>query len=203
MPAYVDAIEGYLGRLRGRPVSLVGHEFALARDFHAAGVSLASVLSAIDRGREAAGPVVSLSFCSRFLRGQVRPGSAGAVTPEAPPRGVSSEAVRATLRRLEALVEALSREEWREDVTVGRLLEQARALLRQPPADVDDQVLRIDRAVDAWISAGLAVEEVERCRRELHRSLARAASSTSAVDEAVRREAARRVRERLRLPRLT
>jgi hypothetical protein len=202
LPAYVDAIEGHLERLRGRRVSLVGNEFALARSFHAAGVSLASVLAAIDRACEAAGPVVSLAFSSRFLHAHRRSETTDAAPAEMPPREAGPEEVRAAFRHLEALAEGLSREEWREDPTARRLLEQARALQQHAGSDLQEEVRRIDHAVDAWISTGLTGEELDRCRRELRRSLARAASSAAALDQAVRREAVRRARERLRLPRL-
>jgi len=202
LPAYVDAIEGYLERLRGHRVSLVGKEFALARGFHAAGVSLASVLAAIDRACQAGGPVVSLAFSSRFLHGHRRSETTGAAPAETPPREASPDEVTAALRHLETLAEGLSREEWREDPTARRLLEQARALQQDARSDLQEEIRRIDRAVDAWISAGLTGEELDRCRRELRRSLTRAASSAAALDEAVRREAVRRARERLRLPRL-
>jgi hypothetical protein len=64
---YLEAVESHLSRLRGRSVSLAGHDFDQARSLHRAGIPLANVLTAIDRAAEAAGPVVSLGFCERFL----------------------------------------------------------------------------------------------------------------------------------------
>lgn len=61
---YVEAIESHLSRLRGVDHVLSPPDFALARSWQAAGVSLAEVLAAIDEAAER-GPLSSLRGCRK------------------------------------------------------------------------------------------------------------------------------------------
>jgi hypothetical protein len=199
--AYVETIEGYLGRLRGRELSLSPRDVGLARRLHSAGVPLANVMAAIDRAREAAGPAVSLAFAARFLRNPARPRPDG--TGRGPAQALAAGPARVETPNLEALIAALTREEWRGDVFVERLTAQARELVEEGRAgDLAAGLQSLDAAVDAWLAGRLSAKELQACRLELRRSLARAVSHVAAREEAVRREAVRRARERLRLPRL-
>jgi hypothetical protein len=60
LETFVDAIEAALRARRGKDHVLSPHDFALARGWHGAGVSLATVLVAIDEAFESIRPVARL-----------------------------------------------------------------------------------------------------------------------------------------------
>lgn len=60
--AFVEGIERHLRRLKGAEVVLSPEEFALARQWHGARVSLARVLAAIDEKHADGGPPRSLLY---------------------------------------------------------------------------------------------------------------------------------------------
>jgi len=70
--AFVEAIEAHLGRLRGAEHVLSPRDFALARGWHAAGVALADVLTALDAAHAETGQSPSLAFCRKRIEASRR-----------------------------------------------------------------------------------------------------------------------------------
>ncbi len=65
LEAYVEAIEAHLGQRRRREHTLSPRDFALARAWFGAGVSLAEVLVALDEAFDSGQRAPSLAFCRR------------------------------------------------------------------------------------------------------------------------------------------
>jgi hypothetical protein len=209
LEAYVEAIEGHLRARRGVDHTLSPRDFALARGWHQAGVSLATVLVGMDRAFEKDASVSSLAFCRRFVDELAAAGPLPPPRPAPPAESVplpELEEVLAALRErmnafappasasfgpplrriqeIEDLLAVASRPNW----------SYVRAKLRE----IDDEVARA--ALQALPEAELA---------ELHAEAARAIERhRGRVDEAALRDAQdrftlQRARERLGLPRVS
>jgi hypothetical protein len=209
LEAYVEAIEGHLRARRGADHTLSPRDFALARGWHQAGVSLATVLVGMDRAFEKDNSVSSLAFCRRFVDELAAAGPLPPPRPAPPAESVplpELEEVLAALRErmngfappmsaafghplrriqeIEDLLAVASRPNW----------SYVRAKLRE----IDDEVARA--AVQA-----LPAEELQ----ELHAEAARAIERhRGRVDDAALRDAQdrftlQRARERLGLPRVS
>jgi hypothetical protein len=67
LEAYVEAIESHLGQRRCREHTLSPRDFALARTWFGAGISLAAVLVALDEAFDSGQTAPSLAFCRRTV----------------------------------------------------------------------------------------------------------------------------------------
>jgi hypothetical protein len=202
--AFAAAIEETLRARRGREHVLSPRDFALARAWHEAGVSLATVLVAIDAAFERDPSTASLALCRR--RVEELAGSASRA-------GAPLETERATLpevaERLDALRERL--EELPGRATALPLAELAVvsdlvAVASRPNWDYLRQKLRsIDGLVtDAAVEA-LPPEEAAALRQESSRAAGRHRGrvDAAALVDAEERLFRQRARESLRLPRVS
>lgn len=198
----LEAVERHLSARRGRPCVLSPRDFALLREWHAAGVPLQAVLSGIDRGL-ASDDTASLAYCRRFVeRGRARDGArlsgAAAADPGGELAGTLLELERAIARR--EAHPAFERPQ--------RLIAELRDLLavaREPNRRYFEAALAgIDDAVAEAALESLPAEEARGLLAEAEPAVARQRGLAPAVlAEAQRRHAARRARERLQLPRLS
>jgi hypothetical protein len=206
---YVEAIEGHLRARRGVEHTLSPRDFGLARAWHQAGVSLATVLVGLDRAFEKSDSVSSLAYCRRFVDELAAAGPLPTVRPAPPAESVplpELEEVLAALRErmntftppvsaafgpplrriqeIEDLLAVASRPNW----------SYVRAKLRE----IDDEVAR------AALHA-LSAQELQELHDEATRAIER---HRGRVDEAALRDAQdrftlQRARERLGLPRVS
>ena len=65
LEAYVEAIESHLAQRRRREHTLSPRDFALARTWFGAGISLVEVLVALDEAFDSGQTAPSLAFCRR------------------------------------------------------------------------------------------------------------------------------------------
>jgi hypothetical protein len=203
LEAFVEAIEASFRVRRGRGHVLAPRDFALARSWHEAGVSLATVLVAIDAAFEHDPATASLAPCRRRVE-ELR-------APEA--ARTARDAERASLpevaERLDALRERLEQLPGRatalplaELATLSDLV----AVASRPNWDyLRERLRRLDELVTA-----AAVEALTRAEREALEGEAAKASERhrGKVDEQALREATERLvrlraRETLRLPRVS
>lgn len=176
-------------------------DFALAREWHRAGIPLASVLAGIDRtAREAS----SLQSCRRAVETLA---AAGVAAPDlAPPEAPAPEDLPA---RLQALTAALARGDRagafeRARRRLAELVDLA-AVARAPnPAYLRAALAELDALVDD--AAVLALTDAERRAFEAEAvpGLGRAAGRVApeALQDARRNHLCRRARERFALPRV-
>lgn len=199
----VEAVERHLSARRGRPCELSPRDFALLREWHAAGVPLHAVLSGIDRGL-GDGDTVSLAYCRRFVeRGAGRD----------PQRRAAEEArshdggeLRGALQELErAIAQGGAHAAFERP---QRLIAELRDLLdvaREPNSRYLESALQdIDDAVAEAALESLPEEQSRALLAEAEPAVARQRGLAPGVlADAQRRHAARRARARLRLPRLS
>ena len=204
LEAFAAAIEEALRARRGREHVLSPRDFALARGWHEAGVSLATVLVAIDAAFERDPSTASLALCRR--RVEELAGSSSRA-------GAPLETERATLpevaERLDALRERL--EELPGRAAALPLAELAEvsdlvAVASRPNWDYLRQKLRrIDGLVtDAAVEA-LSPEAAAALRQESSRAAGRHRGRVdeAALVDAEERLFRQRARESLRLPRVS
>lgn len=198
----MEAVERHLAARRGRPCVLSPHDFALLREWHEAGVPLAVVLSAIDRGL-ADGDTVSLAYCRCFVeRGVAR------ATPWPGEFDSGADAGGELLGTLLALEQAIAGRAHAAFERPQRLIAALRDLLavsREPNLRYLEGALQgIDDAVAEAALESLPAEEARGLLAEAEPAVARQRGLAPVVlAEAQRRHAARRARERLQLPRLS
>ena len=72
LQAFVQALEAWFTRHRGREHVLSPQDFSLARGWHAAGVSLAEVLTVLDEAAGSGEAIGSLGYCRRRLEARRR-----------------------------------------------------------------------------------------------------------------------------------
>lgn len=205
LEAFVAAIEAELRARRGREHVLSPRDFALARGWHEAGVSLASVLVAIDAAFERDPQTVGLAPCRR----RVEELSAGGGRKGAAPLESERASLPEVAERLDALRERL-----------GELPGRAIALPLAELAEVSDLIAvasrpnweylrerlrRIDALVAEAAVEALPPEALLALRQESARAAER---HRGRVDEAALADAAERLlrqraRETLRLPRVS
>ncbi len=204
LEAFAAAIEEALRARRGREHVLSPRDFALARGWHEAGVSLATVLVAIDAAFERDPGTASLALCRRRVEELAGPASRA---------GAPLETERATLpevaERLDALRERL--EELPGRAAALPLAELAEvsdlvAVASRPNWDYLRQKLRrIDGLVtDAAVEA-LPPEAAAALRQESSRAAGRHRGRVdeAALVDAEERLFRQRARESLRLPRVS
>jgi hypothetical protein len=198
----VEAVERHLAARRGRPCVLSPHDFALLREWHAAGVPLSAVLAALDRGL-GEGDTVSLAYCRRFVergveRAAQHPGEADS----------GADAGAQLLGTLLALEQAIAGRAHAAFERPQRLMLELRDLLAvscEPNGRYLERALQeIDDAVAQAALESLPADEARGLLAEAEPAVARQRGLAPAVlAEAQRRHAARRARERLRLPRIS
>jgi hypothetical protein len=202
---YVEAIESHLKARRGVDHALSPRDFALARTWFNAGVSLATVLVGIDRAFDAGARVSSLAFCRRAveellasgppLQQKTLPRAEGAPLPEV--RDLLDQLLEGLLtlrcpgfepclRRIRELTDLLSvatRPNW--DYVRGKLRE-------------------IDEEVSAAVIGALPAGDVAALKAEARRAVDRHRGRVEggALEDAMMRYLVYRARERLRLPRV-
>jgi hypothetical protein len=204
LEAFVSAIEEALRSRRGKEHVLSPRDFALARGWHEAGVSLATVLVAIDAAFEEDPQTVGLALCRR--RVEALAGGGGKRT------GALRETEPASLpevaERLDALRERLEELPGRATALPLAALAAVRdlvAVASRPNWDyLRERLRRVDGLVaDAAVEA-LPPEAAASLRRESARAAERHRGRVDdvALAEASERLFRQRARESLRLPRV-
>jgi hypothetical protein len=202
--AFVEAIESVLRARRGADHVLTPRDFALARSWYEGGVSLATVLVAIDLAFETNPATTSLAVLRRRVE------ELAALGPR--PQGASRESEHLSLPELAERLTAL-----RE-----RLLELPGRIAAQPLAELAEvadlvsvasrpnwdylrrHLRRVDDLVAEAAVGALADEDAAAIRAQASRSAARHRGKVDArsLGEAVARFVRQRAREKLRLPRV-
>jgi hypothetical protein len=185
---------------QGRPCTLSPRDFALLREWHAAGVPLAAVLSGIDRAGRA-GEAVSLAYCRRFVeppREATRPLAVDGVDAAADLLATLAELAR-------AVADAGGPPPFERALRLIAELRDFMGVSREPNRRYLDGALHaIDEAVAEAALESLPEAEARGLLDEAEPALARQRGLAPGLrDEARRRHAARRARERLGLPRLS
>jgi hypothetical protein len=204
LEAFAAAIEEALRARRGREHVLSPRDFALARGWHEAGVSLATVLVAIDAAFEKDPSTASLALCRRRVEELAfSPSRAGA------PLETAQASLPEVAERLDALRERL--EELPGRAAALPLAELAEvsdlvAVASRPNWDyVRQKLRRIDGLVtDAAVEA-LPPEAAAALRQEASRAAGRhrVRVDEAALVDAEERLFRQRARESLRLPRVS
>lgn len=202
LEAFVEAIEQAFRARRGKEHVLAPREFALAKGYHEAGVSLATVLVAIDAAFEADPRTASLAACRRRIEELAAPGAGRA----------AHEVERASLaevgERLDALRERLLELPGRASaLPLAELAELADlvAVSSRPNWDyLRERLHRLDSLVAAAAVDALDADQAQELRVETARAAERHRDRVDAraLDEVVERLFRLRARELLRLPRV-
>jgi len=206
LETFVDAIEAALRARRGKDHVLSPHDFALARGWHGAGVSLATVLVAVDEAFERDPSTSSLARCRRRVEELAAGGSRGA-------GALLGQAERASLpdlaERLDALRERLLELPGRAAaLPLAELAEVSGlvAVASRPNWDyLRERLRRIDALVSQAAVEALPAEEAAALAAEAGRAAERHRGKVDerALDEAASRLLRQRAREMLRLPRVS
>jgi hypothetical protein len=202
LDAFVEAIETAFRTRRGRDHALSPREFALARGFHEAGVSLATVLVAIDAAFEADPRTASLAACRRRIAELAAPGAGHAAREveraSLPEIGERLEALRERLLELPGRAAALPLAELAE-------LADLVAVSSRPNWDyLRERLHRLDSLVGTAAVEALSADQAEELRAESARAAERHRGRVDAraLGEVVDRLYRQRAREVLRLPRV-
>jgi hypothetical protein len=206
LEAFVEAIEAAMRARRGKEHVLSPRDFALARGWHEAGVSLATVLVAIDTAFERDPATASLALCRRRVEemaaGTTRAG--GAL-----PRETERANLFEVAERLDALRERLEQLPGRAAaLPLAELSEVSDlvAVASRPNWDyLRERLRRIDDLVAGAAVEALSPAEVAALRGETARAAERHRGKVDgrALEEAAERLLRQRARETLRLPRVS
>jgi hypothetical protein len=203
LDAFVEAIETAFRTRRGREHVLHPREFALARGFHEAGVSLATVLVAIDAAFEADPATTSLAACRRRIEELAAPLAGRA------PRESERASLPEVSERLDSLRERLHELPGRAAaLPLAELTELADlvAVASRPNWDyLRERLRRLDALVGAAAVEALLPDQAEALRGETARAAERHHGRVDerALAEVTERLFRQRARERLRLPRVS
>jgi hypothetical protein len=202
LEAFVEAIEQAFRARRGKEHVLAPREFALARGYHEAGVSLATVLVAIDAAFEADPRTASLAACRRRIEELAAPGAGRAAheveRASLPEVGERLDALRERLLELPGRAAALPLAELAE-------LADLVAVSSRPNWDyLRERLHRLDALVGAAAVEALDSDQSQELRAETARAAERHRGRVDAraLDEVVVRLFRLRARELLRLPRV-
>ena len=205
LEAFAGAIEAALRARRGREHVLSPRDFALVRRWHEAGVSLATVLVAIDAAFERDPRTASLALCRRRVEELSGSGGRTGASP--------LEAERATLpevaERLDALRERLEELPGRAAARPLAELAEVRdlvAVASRPNWDyLRERLRRIDALVAEAAMEALLPETAAALRQESARAAERHRGRVdgAALADAAERLVRQRARESLRLPRVS
>jgi hypothetical protein len=202
LTAYVEAIEATFRARRGKDHALSPRDFALARGWFQAGISLATVLVGVDLAFEADPDTSSLSYCRRRVEDIAPPSS----------RRAGAEGERVSILDLQETLAALKE----------RLLELPRKAFALPLVKVGEvqdlvavaakpnweylrgKLKEIDAEVEASALDALSPEDAGEVRAEAARAAERQRGRVDAasLDQAVGRLVRQRARERLKIPRV-
>jgi hypothetical protein len=209
LEAYVEAIEGHLRARRGVDHILSPRDFALARAWHAAGVSLATVLVGMDRAFEAGPEVSSLSYCRRRVEELAAAGPGARTRPAPPAESLAPEEVQGLLRQLAEQLEKLHPAGGAPFDPPLRKVREVRDLLAvasRPNWDYVRAKLReIDDDVSATVLQAIPEAELAEFRAEAQRAIARHRGRVddAALADAMDRFTMQRAREKLGLIRVS
>jgi len=205
LEAFVEAIESALRSQRGIDHALSPREFALARGWHDAGVSLATVLVAIDLAFEADPSISGLAFCRRRVEqlagGGTRGGRPTGHEAGRPSLPELAERLTALRQRLEELPPRAAALPLQEVAAVGDLV----AVAARPNWEyLGERLERIDELVSAAAIEALQPGEIEDLRTEANRAAERHRGRVDlrALEKAIERLVRQHARERLQLPRV-
>jgi hypothetical protein len=203
LDAFVEAIETSFRTRRGKEHVLAPRDFALARAFHEAGVSLATVLVAIDAAFEHDPRTASLAACRRRIEELAAP-SAGR-----PARDAERASLPEVTERLDSLRERLQELPGRAAaLPLAELTELADlvAVSSRPNWDyLRERLHRLDAQVGTAAVEALSPEQAAALRSETARAAERHQGRVDAhaLQEVQERLFRQRARERLRLPRVS
>jgi len=207
LEAFAEAIETHMRTRRGVDHVLSPREFALARGWQDAGVTLATVLLAIDLAFDAEPSISSLAFCRRRVE-QLAAGTRGgggapspydAGRPNLPELAERLEELRSRLQELTPRAAALPLHEVEAVADLVAVASRPNwKYLAERLGRIDDLVSTA--AIDALGEGDLAQLRAEADRAaERHRGRVGDRSLADAVERLVRQ----RARERLQLPRVS
>jgi hypothetical protein len=203
LDAFVEAIETAFRTRRGKQHVLSPRDFSLARGFHEAGVSLATVLVAIDAAFEHDPKTASLAACRRRIEELAAPAAGRA------PRDAERASLPEVSERLDSLRERLQELPGRAAaLPLAELTELADlvAVSSRPNWDyLRERLRRLDALVGEAAVEALSPEQVESLRGEASRAAERHQGRVDdrALQEVQQRLFRQRARERLRLPRVS
>ena len=203
LDAFVEAIETAFRARRGKEHLLSPRDFALARGFHEARVSLATVLVAIDAAFEHDANTASLAACRRRIEELAAPAAGRA------PREAERASLPEVSERLDSLRERLHELPGRAAaLPLAELTELADlvAVSSRPNWDyLRERLHRLDALVGAAAVEALSPEQAEALRAETSRAAERHQGRVDAraLQEVQERLFRQRARERLRLPRVS
>jgi hypothetical protein len=203
LESFVEAIEAALRARRGRDHALSPRDFALVRGWHEAGVSLATVLVAIDAAFERDPDTSSLALVRRHVEelagAQGRGGSVAETSrPTLPEVAERLDALRDRLLSLPGRLAALPLVEVAE-------LSDLVAVASRPNWDyLRGRLHRVDALVAEAAVEALGPDEAAALRAEAERAAGRLRGRVDAATlaEATERLLRQRARERLSLPRV-
>jgi hypothetical protein len=203
LDAFVEAIETAFRTKRGKEHVLAPRDFALARGLHEAGVSLATVLVAIDAAFEADPKTASFASLRRRIEDLAGPSSGRA------PRDGERANLPEVSERLDSLRERLQELPGRaRALPLAELTELSDlvAVSSRPNWDyLRERLHRLDVLVAAAAVEALSAEEAGALRAEAARAAERHKGKVDdrALQEVQERLFRQRARERLRLPRVS
>lgn len=201
------ALERHFSARRGAEHVLSPPDFALAREWHGAGVPLAAALAAIDQAFEAGPAPASLQPCRRLLEAPAprAPGREPPPGPE-PTAGLEPSDLRGRLARLEgALVLAQPAAAFEKAARRLRELIDLTAVAREPNwAYLEHKLEELDALVELAALEALPPAEAAVFQAEAARAADRQQGRVSADALAAARGLylRRRARERFGLPRV-
>jgi hypothetical protein len=203
LEAFVEAIEAAFRARRGKDHVLSPRDFALARGLHDAGVSIATVLVAIDAAFDHDPATASLAACRRRVEelaapaaGRMARDSERASLPEVSER---LDALRERLHELPGRATALPLAELAE-------LADLVSVASRPNWDyLRERLRRLDALVGAAAVDALAPDQAAELRGETARAAERHRGrvDAGALAEVTQRLYRQRAREILRLPRVS
>jgi hypothetical protein len=202
--AFVEAIEQAFRARRGKEHVLAPREFALAKGYHEAGVSLATVLVAIDAAFESDPRTASLMACRRRIEELAAPGAAGRAAHEVERASLPEVAERLDALR-ERLLELPGRAAALPLAELGELSDLVAVSSRPNWEYLRERLHRLDALVGSAAVEALDADQAQELRVETARSAERHRDRVDAraLDEVTERLYRLRARERLRLPRVS
>jgi hypothetical protein len=204
LEAFVEAIEQAFRARRGKEHVLAPREFALAKGFHEAGVSLATVLVAIDAAFESDPRTASLMACRRRIEELAAPGAASRAAHEVERASLPEVAERLDALR-ERLLELPGRAAALPLAELGELSDLVAVSSRPNWEYLRERLHRLDALVGAAAVDALDADQAQELRGEVARAADRHRGRVDAraLDEVTERLFRLRARERLRLPRVS
>ena len=209
LEAFVEAIEGHLRARRGVDHILSPRDFALARSWHNAGVSLATVLVGMDRAFESSPDVTSLSYCRRRVEELAAAGRGAATRPAPPTESFAPEEVKGLLRQLHDQLEKVhpaAGAPFDPPLRKVREVQDLLAVASRPNWDYVRAKLReIDDDVSATVLQALPEAQLAEFRAEAQRAIERHRGRVDddALADAMDRFTLQRAREKLGLIRVS